>query len=181
MTIMYAKLTIKDLRRTELVRSWTRRFNVFQKVGTMTTEQLLHNVRYLKPVFFRNTMDYNNVMFIVAGEVIHKISGKTWAEFIEENYETCWDDIQVLVLITEQNLLKIKLTHMLQSMEKQLQFLTIGTETSQCNGGILSKHYRHDDLGKFLNEWFCNQRRKTFGFRKKINICGNSTTHSYGC
>ena len=29
-------------------------------------------------------MDYNNVMFIVAGEVIHKISGKTWAEFIEE-------------------------------------------------------------------------------------------------
>ena len=57
----------------------------FPEGGTMTTEQLLHNVRYLKPAHsFRNTMDYNNVMFIVAGEVIHKISGKTWAEFIEE-------------------------------------------------------------------------------------------------
>ncbi|MFN8365327.1 MAG: serine hydrolase domain-containing protein [Cloacibacterium normanense] len=81
------ELTIKDLATHRAgFRSWTRRFNVFsRRNGTMTTEQLLHNVRYLKPAHsFRNMMDYNNVMFIVAGEVIHKISGKTWAEFIEE-------------------------------------------------------------------------------------------------
>ena len=47
----------------------------FRKV--IFLEQLIHNVRYLKPAHsFRNTMDYNNIMFIVAGEIIHKISGK---------------------------------------------------------------------------------------------------------
>jgi CubicO group peptidase (beta-lactamase class C family) len=57
----------------------------FPEGGNISTEQLIHNVRYLKPAHsFRNTMDYNNIMFIVAGEIIHKISGKTWAEFIEE-------------------------------------------------------------------------------------------------
>ena len=57
----------------------------FPEGGSISVEQLVHNVRYLKPKHsFRNTMDYNNVMFIVAGEVIRKVSGKSWAEFIEE-------------------------------------------------------------------------------------------------
>jgi len=57
----------------------------FPDGGNISSEQLIHNVRYLKPAHsFRNTMDYNNIMFIVAGEIIHKISGKSWAEFIEE-------------------------------------------------------------------------------------------------
>ncbi len=57
----------------------------FPEGGTLSANDILHNVRYLKPEnAFRTTLDYNNVMFIVAGEIIHKISGKTWAEFIEE-------------------------------------------------------------------------------------------------
>ena len=57
----------------------------FPEGGTQTVEQVVHNVRFLKPDHsFRNAMDYNNVMYIVAGEIIHKISGKSWAEFIEE-------------------------------------------------------------------------------------------------
>lgn len=57
----------------------------FPEGGKLTTEDIVHNVRFLKPHHsFRNTMEYNNVAFIVAGEIIHRISGKTWAEFIEE-------------------------------------------------------------------------------------------------
>ena len=57
----------------------------FPEGGTMSVNDILHNVRYLKPEHsFRNNMDYNNVMFIVAGEVIHRVSGLSWAEFIEQ-------------------------------------------------------------------------------------------------
>ncbi len=57
----------------------------FPEGGNIKIDQLVHNVRYLKPEHsFRNNMDYNNIMFIVAGEIIHKVSGKSWAEFIEE-------------------------------------------------------------------------------------------------
>ena len=56
----------------------------FPEGGNLTINDIIHNVRYLKPEnSYRNTLDYNNVMFIVAGEVIHRVSGLTWAEFIE--------------------------------------------------------------------------------------------------
>ncbi|MCL9805635.1 serine hydrolase [Flavobacterium amniphilum] len=48
------------------------------------TEDIIHNLRYLKPVSgFRTKFDYDNLLYIVAGEVIQKVSGKTWPEFIE--------------------------------------------------------------------------------------------------
>lgn len=57
----------------------------FPEGGTLTIEEIIHNVRYLKPEnSFRNSFDYNNIMFIVAGEVITRISGLSWAEFIEQ-------------------------------------------------------------------------------------------------
>lgn len=57
----------------------------FPEGGPLTVNDVVHNVRYLKPKnSFRNTLDYNNVMFIVAGEIIHRISGLSWAEFIEQ-------------------------------------------------------------------------------------------------
>jgi len=57
----------------------------FPEGGNLTVNDIVHNVRYLKPEnTFRTTLDYNNIMFIVAGEVIHRASGLTWAEFIEQ-------------------------------------------------------------------------------------------------
>ncbi|MGC4128352.1 MAG: serine hydrolase [Bergeyella sp.] len=57
----------------------------FPEGGSLTVNDIVHNVRYLKPEHsFRNKMDYNNIMFIVAGEVIHRVSGMSWAEFIEK-------------------------------------------------------------------------------------------------
>jgi len=46
---------------------------------------IIHNLQYLKPVSaFRTKYDYDNLLYIVAGEVIEKVSGKTWCDFIEE-------------------------------------------------------------------------------------------------
>lgn len=57
----------------------------FPEGGPLTVNDIIHNVRYLKPDHsFRTTLEYNNVMFIVAGEVIHRVSGLSWAEFIEQ-------------------------------------------------------------------------------------------------
>src|SRR5690606_3124554 len=57
----------------------------FPEGGNLTVNDIIHNVRYLKPEnSFRATLDYNNIMFIVAGEVIHRVSGLSWAEFIEQ-------------------------------------------------------------------------------------------------
>lgn len=57
----------------------------FPEGGPLTIKDIIHNVRYLKPENpFRTTLDYNNIMFIVAGEVITRVSGLSWAEFIEQ-------------------------------------------------------------------------------------------------
>lgn len=49
-----------------------------------TTNDIIHNLRYLKPVSsFRTKFDYDNLLYIVAGEVIQKVSGKSWPEFVE--------------------------------------------------------------------------------------------------
>ncbi len=48
------------------------------------TTDIIHNLQYLKPVSaFRTKYEYDNLLYIVAGEVIQKISGKTWCDFIE--------------------------------------------------------------------------------------------------
>ncbi len=50
-----------------------------------TSKDIIENLQYLKPVSdFRTKYDYDNLLYIVAGEVIHVVSGKSWADFVEE-------------------------------------------------------------------------------------------------
>ncbi len=45
---------------------------------------VINNVKYLKPeTSFRSKFAYNNNMFIIAGEVLKRVSGLSWEEFIE--------------------------------------------------------------------------------------------------
>jgi CubicO group peptidase (beta-lactamase class C family) len=47
-------------------------------------KDIIENLQYLKPVSaFRTKYDYDNLLYIVAGEVIEKVSGLTWCDFIE--------------------------------------------------------------------------------------------------
>lgn len=49
-----------------------------------TLKDVIHNLRYLKPVSsFRSKYDYDNQLYKVAGEIIARVSGMSWEEFIE--------------------------------------------------------------------------------------------------
>ena len=58
---------------------------IFPDSNDFTINELIHNLRYLKSVSgFRTKFDYDNLLYIVAGEIIARVSGKSWEEFVEE-------------------------------------------------------------------------------------------------
>ena len=53
--------------------------------SNFTMKDIIHNLRFLKPVSaFRTKYDYDNLLYMVAGEVLERVSGQSWVEFIEE-------------------------------------------------------------------------------------------------
>lgn len=49
-----------------------------------TPKDIIKNIQFLKPVSsFRSRYDYDNLLYVIAGEVIERVSGKSWCEFIE--------------------------------------------------------------------------------------------------
>lgn len=54
-----------------------------------TNDEILNRVKYLKPTRgFRTGFGYQNLMFIAAGKIIEKVSGKSWGEFVKERILT---------------------------------------------------------------------------------------------
>ena len=57
----------------------------FPDSSDFTPKDVIQNLRYLKAVSsFRSKYDYDNNLYIVAGEVLARVSGKSWEDFIEE-------------------------------------------------------------------------------------------------
>ncbi len=53
--------------------------------STFTKEEIIHNLRYLKQTSpFRTKYDYDNLLYLVAGEVVARVSGQSWEQFVEE-------------------------------------------------------------------------------------------------
>lgn len=56
---------------------------IWPGVNDFTIKDIIHNLRYLKPVSgFRTKYDYDNLLYIVAGEVVARVSGMSWEDFI---------------------------------------------------------------------------------------------------
>ncbi len=52
-------------------------------------DSIVYKMRLIKPAYsLRSSFTYQNLMYMVAGEVIHKVSGKPWNEFITEKIFT---------------------------------------------------------------------------------------------
>ena len=50
----------------------------------VTKAQLIHNLRYLKPVSsFRSKYDYDNLLYIVAGDIVTRVSKMPFEDFVE--------------------------------------------------------------------------------------------------
>src|ERR1700744_915936 len=57
----------------------------FPDSSDFTLTDILHNLQFLKPVTsFRSTYAYDNNLYIVAGEVVARVSGMSWEDFIEK-------------------------------------------------------------------------------------------------
>ncbi|MDY3918593.1 MAG: serine hydrolase [Candidatus Limivivens sp.] len=58
----------------------------YSRLSEYSEEQMLDMLRFLKPnVPFRYKMQYQNVMFTLAGIVISRVSGTTWKDFVQKN------------------------------------------------------------------------------------------------
>ena len=56
----------------------------FPDSADFTAADVIHSLRYFKPVSsFRSKFDYDNSLYIVAGEVVARVSGQPWANFVE--------------------------------------------------------------------------------------------------
>lgn len=50
-------------------------------------DEILRRIRFLKPASsFRSRFGYQNILFLAAGEVVAKVSGKSWDEFVRERF-----------------------------------------------------------------------------------------------
>jgi len=53
--------------------------------GKTTRAEIVHAFRYLKPTSsFRSQFDYDNLLYIVAGEVVEQVSGMPFEDFLEQ-------------------------------------------------------------------------------------------------
>lgn len=58
----------------------------FPDSSDFSLKDIIHNLRYLPQVSeFRTKYDYDNNLYIVAGEVIARVSGQSWDDFVEQN------------------------------------------------------------------------------------------------
>lgn len=49
-----------------------------------TPKDIIKNIHFLKPISsFRTKYDYDNLLYVIAGEVIERVSGKSWCDFID--------------------------------------------------------------------------------------------------
>jgi len=58
---------------------------MFYPATDFTRADVIHGLRYLKPASsFRSHYDYDNTMYMVAGEIIPAVTGKSWEDFVEQ-------------------------------------------------------------------------------------------------
>ncbi|WP_416307482.1 serine hydrolase [Neptunicella sp. SCSIO 80796] len=58
---------------------------IWPKPSSFSRQEVIHNLRYLKPAGeFRASYAYDNLLYIVAGELIPAITGLQWEDFVEQ-------------------------------------------------------------------------------------------------
>lgn len=58
---------------------------MFYPATDFTRAEIIHGLRYLKPVAaFRSQFNYDNVLYMVAGEIIPAVTGESWENFVRE-------------------------------------------------------------------------------------------------
>jgi CubicO group peptidase (beta-lactamase class C family) len=59
---------------------------IWPEPSGFTRDEVVHNLRYLTPEYsFRNRYAYSNVLYITAGQLIARVSGMTFDEFVDKH------------------------------------------------------------------------------------------------
>jgi CubicO group peptidase (beta-lactamase class C family) len=76
------ELTVRDLLTH---RSGLQRGDFLWYGSEIDRDEILRRARFLKPSWsLRSTFGYQNIMYLAAGQLVAKVSGKTWDEFIRQ-------------------------------------------------------------------------------------------------
>lgn len=84
---MYDPYATREMRIRDLVthRSGLSRGDALWYGSDLSRDQVVHQVRYLKPTWsFRSTFEYNNLMFLTAGQIIPAVTGESWDAFVQQ-------------------------------------------------------------------------------------------------
>lgn len=113
-----------------------------------TPQDVIDHIQYLKPVSdFRSKYDYDNLLYILAGVIVERVSGLSWAAYVEKEI---MEPIGMTTSAGNWNRLKDK-TNVIEPhvpMEGQLQTIERYTNTIlDAAAGIYSNV---DDLSKWV-------------------------------
>lgn len=68
----------------------------------ISSEEVLERMRWVEPSYsFRSSFIYQNIFYLAAGQVIERVSGKSWEEFIKERIFTPLDMTQTVPTIRD--------------------------------------------------------------------------------
>ncbi|MDZ4756532.1 MAG: serine hydrolase [Bacteroidota bacterium] len=113
-----------------------------------TKADIIHGLQYLKPVSsYRTKYDYNNNLYIIAGEVVARVSNMSWENFIEQRIMK-----PLGMTSSAASLSRLKNKNNLAAphcfVDGKLQQITLGwSETANAAGGICSNI---TDLSKWV-------------------------------
>jgi CubicO group peptidase (beta-lactamase class C family) len=120
----------------------------FPDGSDFTIRDVLTNFQYFKPVSaFRTQFDYDNQLYIVAGELIARVSGMSWEKFIQTRI---LDPLQMNNSFSSLGAIKDKANLAIPHSTETGTIRTIATFGDQMNGaagGILSNV---DDMSRWL-------------------------------
>ena len=86
---MYDSYASKEMRLRDLVthRSGLLRGDLLWYGTTLSREEIIRRVRYLKPTWsLRTQFGYQNLMFLTAGQVSARVEGRSWDDIIRERF-----------------------------------------------------------------------------------------------
>lgn len=114
----------------------------------LKSAEIISRLKYLEPKFkFRDGFGYSNVMYITAGEVIKRASGKTWGENLQEKILDPLKMDRTVFSLSKLNEKGNFATPHARENEKNIPISYVDWEEVGALGGIISSV---NDMGKWM-------------------------------
>jgi len=155
----------------------------FPDGSDFTVKDVLNSFQHQKPISaFRTKYDYDNLLYVVAGEVVARVSGMPWAEFVEAKIMRplgMQNSVGVYQRLKDNN--NVAFPHAVKNSKlKQLEHYIKNDESLGAAGGIyasvndLSKwlimHLNHGAYGKDFSEQMISKKNHDELWKPHTNI-----------